>query len=57
MICASQPTHVSVNVQDHTGALLELGAGFLENLTGRVNIILKASLLGVCQREIEYKMK
>jgi ABC-type polysaccharide/polyol phosphate transport system ATPase subunit len=42
-----QPTSGSVSVQGRVGALLELGAGFHPDLSGRENIFLYASLLGM----------
>ncbi len=42
-----QPSSGYVNVQGQVAALLELGAGFHPDFTGRKNIFLNASLLGV----------
>lgn len=49
------PTSGSVHVHGRIGALLELGAGFHADLTGRENIYLNASLLGLTKREIDEK--
>lgn len=47
------PTLGSVSVTGRVGALLELGAGFHPDLTGRENIYLNASLLGLQKPEVE----
>ncbi len=47
------PTTGSVTVNGRMGALLELGAGFHPDLTGRENVYLNASLLGLDKDEIE----
>ena len=49
------PTLGSVSVTGRIGALLELGAGFHPDLTGRENIYLNASLLGLQKLEVEAK--
>ncbi len=49
------PTSGSVSVDGRIGALLELGAGFHADLTGRENIYLNASLLGLSKREVDEK--
>jgi ABC-2 type transport system ATP-binding protein len=47
-----QPTSGRVLTNDRMSALLELGAGFHPELTGRENIYLNAALLGMRRREI-----
>ena len=47
-----QPTSGSVAVQKRMSALLELGAGFHPELTGRDNVFLNAAILGMARREI-----
>jgi lipopolysaccharide transport system ATP-binding protein len=56
IIGSSRPTSGSIEVRGRIGALLELGAGFHPDLTGRENIILNASLLGLSRAEIRKKM-
>jgi ABC-type polysaccharide/polyol phosphate transport system ATPase subunit len=51
-----QPTTGSVLVRGRTSALIELGAGFHPDFTGRENIVLNASILGIPRREIERRM-
>lgn len=48
-----QPSAGKVVVRGHLAALLELGAGFQPELSGRENIFLNASLLGLSTREVE----
>ncbi|GEL45200.1 ABC transporter ATP-binding protein [Cellulomonas hominis] len=48
-----QPTTGSVMLRGRLAALLELGAGFHPDLTGRENIYLNASILGLSRQETE----
>src|SRR5579862_7603283 len=48
-----QPTKGQVVIRGHLAALLELGAGFQPELSGRENIYLNASLLGLSTREVD----
>jgi lipopolysaccharide transport system ATP-binding protein len=50
------PTSGRVEVQGRVGALLELGAGFHPDLTGRENVFLNGSILGLSRTEIQRKM-
>lgn len=48
-----QPTAGTVDVRGRVAALLELGTGFNPEFSGRENIFLNASILGLAQAEIE----
>jgi ABC-type polysaccharide/polyol phosphate transport system ATPase subunit len=48
-----QPTTGRIVVRGQLAAMLELGAGFQSDLSGRDNIFLNATLLGMPRREIE----
>lgn len=54
MICGTvRPTTGTISVKGRISALLELGAGFNHEFTGRENIYLNASLLGLSPAEID----
>ena len=48
-----QPTTGEVAVRGRLAGLLELGAGFQQDLTGRENIYLNGSLLGMSKRDVD----
>lgn len=50
-----QPTRGGVHVRGRVAALLELGAGFSPEFTGRENVFLNAAVLGLSRREIEQR--
>lgn len=52
-----RPTRGKVSVNGRTSPLLELGAGFHHDLTGRENIILNGVLLGLTRAEILNKLE
>ena len=52
----SEPTQGTVSVNGRVAALLELGSGFHPDLTGRENMRLNASLLGLGRRETDRLM-
>lgn len=50
-----QPDVGSIEVNGRVSALLELGAGFHPELSGRENVFLNASILGMAKSEVESK--
>src|SRR3954464_14731373 len=46
-----QPTEGEIRTNGRVAALLELGAGFNHELTGRENIFMNASILGLTKKE------
>ena len=48
-----QPTQGEVAVRGKLAGLLELGAGFQQDLTGRENIYLNGSLMGMAKRDVD----
>ena len=50
-----EPTSGQVIVQGRVSALIELGAGFHPDLTGRENVYLNGSLLGFSRKEMKAK--
>lgn len=54
VLCGTlNPTGGSVEINGRVAALLELGAGFSGEFTGRENVYLNAGVLGLTQHEIE----
>ena len=51
-----EPTSGQLEVEGRVGALLELGAGFHHELTGRENIYLNGSILGLRRQEIRKEL-
>jgi lipopolysaccharide transport system ATP-binding protein len=51
------PTQGDVTVRGRVAALLELGAGFNPEFTGRDNVYVNAAILGLTRREIDLKFK
>lgn len=52
----TQPTSGQVRVSGRTSSLIELGAGFHPELTGRENIFLNGAILGLKRHEITRKL-
>ena len=50
-----QPTRGAVAMKGRVGALIEVGAGFHPDLSGRENIYLNGSILGLSRKEIDRK--
>jgi lipopolysaccharide transport system ATP-binding protein len=48
-----QPTRGSLEVGGRVSTLLELGSGFNPEFSGRENVVLSATILGLTRREIE----
>ena len=48
-----KPTRGTLSVRGRLGTIIELGAGFHEDLTARENVYLAASFLGLRRREID----
>ena len=48
----TRPTSGSIHIDGRLSALIELGAGFHPDLTGRENIYLNGSILGLSRRQI-----
>jgi ABC-2 type transport system ATP-binding protein len=48
-----QPTHGVIRTAGRLASLLELGAGFHPDLTGRENVYLNASILGMSKKDID----
>lgn len=56
LICGTlSPTRGEIEVNGRTAALLELGAGFNPEFTGRENVYVNAQILGLSQAEIDAK--
>lgn len=51
----TRPTAGRAEIRGRVGSLLEVGAGFHPELTGRENIFLNGAILGMTRREIERK--
>lgn len=52
----TSPTEGSVDLYGRVGSLLEIGTGFHPELTGRENIFLSGSILGMKRQEIDIKL-
>ena len=57
MICGTlNPTRGTVQTRGRVAALLELGSGFNPEFTGRENVYLNATVLGLSQSEIDERL-
>lgn len=52
-----QPTSGTISVSGRVNALLELGSGFNPEFTGRENVFMNGTILGLSNEEIERQMK
>lgn len=50
------PTSGKINIRGRVGSLLEVGTGFHEELTGRENVYLNGSILGMTKKEVKSKL-
>ena len=58
LICGTlQPSAGSINVRGRIAALLELGAGFSPEFTGRQNVFLNCAILGLSAEETEARFE
>ncbi len=58
MVCGTlTPSSGEVSVKGRVAALLELGAGFNPEFTGRENVYMSAAILGLTQQEIEARFE
>lgn len=53
----TSPTTGSLKARGRIASLLEVGTGFHEELTGRENIFLNGSILGMKKREIQFRLE
>jgi lipopolysaccharide transport system ATP-binding protein len=51
----TEPTEGSAEMFGRVGSLLEVGAGFHQELSGRENVFLNGAILGMSKREVESK--
>jgi lipopolysaccharide transport system ATP-binding protein len=58
MICGTlHPTNGSIQINGRVAALLELGSGFNPEFTGRDNVYMNASVLGLSNEEIDERFQ
>lgn len=51
----SKPTHGQIKVKGRIAPLIEVGAGFIPDFTGRENVYLNGAILGMSKKEIDSK--
>lgn len=52
----TEPTSGKIEIQGRVASLLEVGTGFHPELSGRENIYMNGTILGMTRREIDYKL-
>lgn len=52
----TEPTSGEITINGRVGSLLEVGTGFHPDLTGRENIYMNGTILGMKKREIDHKL-
>jgi lipopolysaccharide transport system ATP-binding protein len=52
----TEPTTGSITLKGRVAALLEVGTGFHQDLTGRENIYMNGTILGMTKKEIDHKL-
>lgn len=56
LLCrVTKPTTGNIKINGRVGALIEVGAGFHPDFTGRENVYLNASILGMSKKEVNSK--
>ena len=50
------PTEGTINIKGRVSSLIELGAGFHPDMTGRENIYTNASIFGIKRKEVDQRM-
>lgn len=53
LACITKPTTGAIHTHGQLSALIELGAGFHPDLTGRENIYLNGAILGLSRKDVE----
>lgn len=51
------PDEGIINIKGRVSSLIELGAGFHPDMSGRENIYINASIFGLTKKEIDYRIK
>ncbi len=58
LVCGTlTPTHGEVQINGRVAALLELGAGFNPEFTGRENVLMSAAIMGLSSSEIAHRIE
>ncbi len=58
LVCGTlTPTHGEVQINGRVAALLELGAGFNPEFTGRENVLMSAAIMGLSSSEIAHRLE